>query len=140
MKNFRFEDETVEKYMTKRENLLVVEVNATCNSDFDESQIGNNKILLEKMYEKRIEKLPVVTKNNCIVGLVTRKDMEREYNIPLANKDKNGQLLVGAAVGANKDYIERAKKLIDAGCNALVVDVANGHSTIAIKAVQMLKE
>jgi len=47
---------------------------------------------------------------------------------------------VAASIGANKDYLERAKKLVDAGCNALVVDVANGHSTICIDAVKRLKE
>ena len=49
-----------------------------------------------------------------------------------ANKDSSGRLFVGAAVGANKDYIERARELIKAGCDVLVLDVANGHSKLAI--------
>lgn len=72
--------------------------------------------------------------------MITRKDLERNQAKPLANKDENGQLYVGGAIGANKEYLERAKKLIDSGCNVLVVDVANGHSTIAIEAVKRLKE
>ena len=53
-----------------------------------------------------------------------------------ANKDSSGRLFVGAAVGANKDYIERATQLTKAGCDVLVVDVANGHSKLAIDATQ----
>lgn len=51
-----------------------------------------------------------------------------------ANKDQSGRLFVGAAVGANKDYIERAQMLKNAGCDVLVVDVANGHSKLAMNA------
>jgi len=60
--------------------------------------------------------------------LVTWKDLERNENMPLVNKDADGKLFVGGAVGANKEYLERAKKLIDAGADVLVVDIANGHS------------
>jgi len=66
--------------------------------------------------------------------------LERSKSKPLANKDADGQLLVAAAIGANKEFMERAKKLILKGCNALVVDVANGHSQIAIDAVTKLKD
>lgn len=58
----------------------------------------------------------------------------------LANKDHSGRLFVGAAIGANKDYIERAEKLKEAGCDVLVVDVANGHSKLALTATEELKE
>lgn len=54
----------------------------------------------------------------------------------LANKDQSGRLFVGAAVGANKDYIERSRRLTDAGCDVLVIDVANGHSKLAIDATE----
>ena len=53
-----------------------------------------------------------------------------------ANKDQSGRLYVGAAVGANKDYVERARELVDAGCDVLVVDVANGHSKLAMTATE----
>ena len=56
-----------------------------------------------------------------------------------ANKDHGGRLYVGAAIGANKDYIERAEALVNAGCNVLVVDVANGHSKLALNATEELK-
>ena len=57
-----------------------------------------------------------------------------------ANKDESGRLFVGAAVGANKDYIERAESLIKSGCDVLIVDVANGHSKLALTATEDLKE
>lgn len=57
-----------------------------------------------------------------------------------ANKDSSGRLFVGAAVGANKDYIERSQALIKSGCDVLVVDVANGHSKLAMNATEELKE
>jgi IMP dehydrogenase len=52
----------------------------------------------------------------------------------------NGKLYVGASVGANKDYIERAERLIEAGCDVLVVDIANGHNKLAIEATENLKD
>lgn len=58
----------------------------------------------------------------------------------LANKDHTGRLYVGAAVGANKDYLQRAQALIESGCNVLVVDVANGHSKLAMDATEQLKD
>lgn len=57
-----------------------------------------------------------------------------------ANKDGNGRLYVGAAVGGNKDYIERSAALIKAGCDVLVVDVANGHNRLTMNAVEELKD
>lgn len=57
-----------------------------------------------------------------------------------ANKDANGRLYVGAAVGGNKDYIERTEALIKAGCDVLVVDVANGHNKLTMNAVEHLKD
>ena len=56
-----------------------------------------------------------------------------------ANKDASGRLYVGAAVGANKDYIARSRELVDAGCDVLVLDVANGHSKLAMHATEELK-
>jgi IMP dehydrogenase len=75
-----------------------------------------------------------------IHGLICLKDIFSYEQLKLANKDPNGKLYVGAAVGANKDYIERAERLVEAGCNVLVVDVANGHSQLAIDATETLKD
>ena len=69
-----------------------------------------------------------------IVGLVSLKDILQYEKVKQANKDDSGRLYVGAAVGANKDYLERAEKLKEAGCDVFVVDVANGHSKLAMDA------
>lgn len=57
-----------------------------------------------------------------------------------SNKDSSGRLFVGAAIGANKDYLQRAEALSQAGCDVFVVDVANGHSKIALDATEELKD
>lgn len=59
------------------------------------------------MNEKRVEKIPIISENNLIVGLVTRKDIERTENKIDANIDLDGKLYVGAAIGANKEYLDR---------------------------------
>lgn len=87
------------------------------------------------MLGKRVEKLPIVNENNDIIGLITKKDILRNKSKEFANKDKDGKLYVGGSIGANKDYLERAKKLIDMGVDVLVVDVANGHNKLCIDAV-----
>jgi len=60
--------------------------------------------------------------------MVTLKDINKLLENPQANLDKEGKLYVAAAIGAKDDFIERSKKLIDSGVDALVVDIANGHS------------
>lgn len=74
------------------------------------------------------------------MGIVTYRDLIRLNDRPLANLDSKGQLYVGAAVGAKDEDLERSAKLIKAGCDVLVVDIANGHSEVCIKAVKKLKE
>lgn len=98
-------------------------------------------LLLRKlMIEKRLEKIPIVAKNNQIEGIVTLKDLDRSYTGNIANLDIDGRLIVGAAIGAKDDYLERAAALIEVGCDVLIVDIANGHSQLAIDAVKILKE
>ena len=80
------------------------------------------------MFQGRIERLPLVGTKRQIEGLVTRKDLrflrERRY----ASKDPKGHLLVGAAVGCNGDYLERADQLAIAGVDCFFMDIAHGHS------------
>jgi IMP dehydrogenase len=94
----------------------------------------------EILHNHRIEKLPVVDSNNRIVGLITSKDILKMDQYPYASKDKKGRLLVGAAVGVKGDYLERTEALIDAGSDAIVVDIAHGHSENAINTVHMIKK
>ncbi|MFL6315108.1 MAG: IMP dehydrogenase [Nitrososphaeraceae archaeon] len=94
----------------------------------------------EILHNHRIEKLPVVDSNNRIVGLITSKDILKMDQFPHASKDKKGRLLVGAAVGVKGDYLERTEALLVAGSDAIVVDIAHGHSENAINTVHMIKK
>jgi len=90
--------------------------------------------------KNRIEKLPVVTKDGKLVGLITVKDIHKRRQYPNAAKDAEGRLLVAAAIGAGGDYLVRAKALIDAGVDALIVDTAHGHSQGVLDATAKVRE
>jgi len=94
----------------------------------------------EILHKYRIEKLPIVKKDMTLVGLITIKDIEKKIKYPNACKDSLGRLRVGAAIGVGKDAIERAKALINAGVDVIVVDTAHGHSTRVIATVKELKK
>jgi IMP dehydrogenase len=91
------------------------------------------------MRENRIEKLPIVDKNNKIVGLITLKDITKIAEFPNATKDKKGRLRVGAAVGTGDIELERVKKLIESEVDVIVVDTAHGHSKRVIEMVKKIK-
>ena len=88
------------------------------------------------MFEHRIEKLPLIDAERRIHGLVTKKDVILFRQRPDSSKDEKGRLLVGAAIGARGDYLERAAALIDAGADCLVIDIAHGHSQVMARAVE----
>ncbi|MDV3278397.1 MAG: IMP dehydrogenase [Nitrososphaerales archaeon] len=95
------------------------------------------KKLLRK---NKVEKLPLLDRGGRIAGLITSKDIMKRKQFPSATKDAKGRLRVAAAVGVKGDYIERAGRLLDAGADALVVDVAHGHSLRAIETVKRMKK
>ncbi|MDR1684203.1 MAG: IMP dehydrogenase [Elusimicrobiota bacterium] len=88
---------------------------------------------------KKVEKLPLVDDKYRLKGLITIKDIEKGILYPLSAKDGKGRLLVGAAVGTTKDMLERARALVDANVDVLVVDTAHGHSQGVIDAVAKLR-
>jgi IMP dehydrogenase len=90
--------------------------------------------------EHRIEKLPLVDRDDRVVGLITAKDVLRTLQHPDATKDDKGRLRVGAAVGVRAGYLERAGLLVQAGVDVLVVDIAHGHSDNAIEATRALRK
>jgi len=81
----------------------------------------------ELLAEKRIEKLPLVDANGALKGLITMTDILKRENNPSASLDKNGQLLVGAAVGTAANTMDRVNALVEAGVDLLVIDTAHGH-------------
>ncbi|HEU5220237.1 MAG TPA: IMP dehydrogenase [Gemmatimonadales bacterium] len=88
----------------------------------------------------RIEKLPVVDADGVLRGLITVKDIFKRRQHPDANKDQHGRLRVGAALGAGGDTPVRAKALIDAGVDVLVVDSAHGHSAGVLSVIDRLRQ
>jgi IMP dehydrogenase len=91
------------------------------------------------LYEHRIEKLPIVDERRRIRGLITKSDILLSRERPDSTKDTKGRLCVGAAIGARGDFLDRAEALLDAGADALVVDIAHGHSEVMERAVRSLR-
>ncbi|KGB27183.1 inosine-5-monophosphate dehydrogenase [Candidatus Liberibacter solanacearum] len=102
-----------------------------------EISLEEAKALLHKY---RIEKLLVVDDDNCCIGLITVKDIERSRLNPHATKDSKGRLRVAAAVSVGKDIEDRVGPLVDVGVDLLVVDTAHGHSQKVLDAVKKIKK
>jgi len=93
----------------------------------------------EILHRYKIEKLPIVDSNFNLKGLITIKDIEKRKKYPNACKDEVGRLRVGAAIGVDKDAIDRAEKLVSSGVDVLVIDTAHGHSSAVINTLKELK-
>lgn len=94
---------------------------------------------LALLAEHKIEKLPLVDGNGRLTGMITLKDYVKSDKYPLASKDEQGRLRVGAAIGFFGDSWERAGKLMEAGVDLLVVDTAHGHSQGVLGMIRRLK-
>ena len=92
------------------------------------------------LQENKIEKLPVVDKNNRLVGLITYKDITKAKDKPMACKDEKGRLRVAAGVGVTTDTMDRAKALVEAGVDAIVIDTAHGHSKGVVEKLKQVKK
>ena len=90
------------------------------------------------MHKNKIEKLPIIDDEGLLKGLITIKDIKKRIAYPNANKDDFGRLRVGAAIGVGQ--MDRAKALVDAGVDVLVLDSAHGHSKGIIDTVRAIKE
>ncbi len=92
----------------------------------------------QMMHVNKIEKLPIIDENGFLKGLVTIKDIKKRIEYPNANKDDFGRLRVGAAIGVGQ--LDRAKALVDAGVDVLVLDSAHGHSKGILDTVRAIKK
>lgn len=88
------------------------------------------------LFERRIEKLPLVDAERRIHGLITKRDVILHRHRPGVSKDRKGRLLAGAAVGATGDFVERAQALVAAGADVILIDVAHGHSEVMGRAME----
>jgi IMP dehydrogenase len=93
----------------------------------------------EILQKNKIEKLPVVDKDNRLVGLITYKDITKAKDKPMACKDSKGRLRVAAGVGVTVDTLDRMQALVNAGADAIVIDTAHGHSKGVIEKLREAK-
>jgi len=93
----------------------------------------------EILQKYKIEKLPVVDKNNKLIALVTYKDITKAKDKPLASKDEKGRLRVAAAVGITADTMDRIDELVNAQVDAIVIDTAHGHSKNVLNMLRKAK-
>ena len=94
----------------------------------------------EILWDNRIEKLPIVDKENHLIGLLTSKDIDNANNFPNACKDSHGRLRCGAAVGVGSDTMDRVRALVAAGVDVITVDSAHGDSKNVINIVKEIRK
>jgi len=129
-RDLRFEthlDDPVSSVMTPREKLVTVKEGASKDK------------IVSLLHKHRIEKILVVNDEFQLRGMVTVKDIQKATDKPLACKDEQGRLRVGAAVGTGADTDERVAALAEAGVDVLVVDTAHGHSKGVLEKVAWVK-
>ena len=129
-RDLRFEthfDEPVSRIMTPKERLVTVREGAS------------REEVLDKLHKHRIEKVLVINDAFALRGMITVKDIQKSTDHPLACKDSEGRLRVGAAVGTGGDTDERIQRLVEAGVDVIVVDTAHGHSQGVLDRVRWVK-
>ncbi len=121
-------DFLVSQVMTPRERLIVASKDETMEA------------ARRKLYDHRIEKLPLIDTDGRLAGLITAQDIIKIQKHPNATKDGRGHLRIGAAVGVRPEDMERAASCQAAGVDVLVVDIAHGHSDHVVHMVRSLKQ
>ena len=121
-------EQIVAEIMTPKEKLITVKEG--------ESQ----DVVKSLMYKNRIEKVLILDDHNKLSGMITMKDIEKSIDYPLASRDSEGRLIVGAALGVSSDLMERAEKLSAAGVDVFVLDSAHGDSEGVINAIKEVKK
>lgn len=128
-RDLRFEQEKSKKVveiMTK-ENLIT-------------APEGTDLIQAKEILQKyKIEKLPVVNKDNYLIGLITYKDILKREDYPNSSKDKLSRLVVGAGVGVKDETFDRVAALIEVGVDVICVDTAHGHSAYVLEMIKNLR-
>lgn len=129
-RDLRFEqrfDQTVSAIMTPREKLVTVPVGTSIDA------------AREIMHQHKVERVLVVNDNWQLKGLITVKDILKTSEFPSANKDEQGRLRVGAAVGTGQETERRVAALVEAGVDVVIVDTAHGHSQSVLDRVVWIK-
>jgi IMP dehydrogenase len=118
----------ISSVMTPKERMVVVRQGET---------LGENR---QKLFEHRIEKLPIVDNAGRVIGLITAQDIIKTQQHPNATKDSQGRLMVGVAIGVRNEDIDRAAACIAAGADVILIDIAHGHSEQSINMIATLKK
>ena len=129
-RDIRFTDDLeseIQDFMTTK-NLITVQ---------EEISMEEAKRLL---HINKIEKLPVVDKDNYLKGLITLKDIIKAQNFPNASKDNKGRLMVGAAVGTAGDTLKRVEALVNENVDVIAVDTSHGHSKKVMGIIKLIKK
>ncbi|HDY84517.1 hypothetical protein LCGC14_0780220, partial [marine sediment metagenome] len=130
-RDLRFEthfENPVSSVMTPKEKLVTVKENT------------DRKEILNLLHTHRIEKILVVDDNFHLQGMITVKDIQKSTDNPLASKDDQQRLRVGAATGIGEESKARVKALVEAGVDVIVVDTAHGHSQGVLDQVRWVKD
>ncbi|QQS16431.1 MAG: IMP dehydrogenase [Neisseriales bacterium] len=130
-RDLRFEtrlDQPISTIMTPREKLITIQAGDSPEKARD------------LMQQHRLERILIIDTAWHLKGLITVKDIIKTSEHPNANKDKQGRLLVGAAVGTTGDTGSRIEQLIEAGVDVIVVDTAHGHSERVLKIIRWIKQ
>lgn len=106
----------------------------TTNRETDLSQAA------EILQQHKIEKLPIIDKNNKLIGLITYKDISKSKDRPNSCKDRKGRLRVAAAVGIASNTMERVRALVESNTDAIVIDTAHGHTKAVIQILKQVKK
>lgn len=118
----------ISKIMTPKKNLVTV------YEDYSKEEV------ITALRKNRIEKILIINKKYELKGMITFKDIQKSTTYPNASKDSSGSLIVGGAVGTNKESIDRAEALISQGADVIAIDTAHGHSKLVIKMLKHLKK
>lgn len=124
---FERDDTRIEEVMTPRSRLVVANEGVTTEQ------------AVELIRRHKVEKIPIVDKDWRVKGLITAKDIRSRGLYPHSTRDSKGRMMVGAAIGVKGDYLERARALIEAETDVLVVDVAHGHTELVLNALRALR-
>lgn len=132
-KDIKFQDDRakVSDVMTKKRDLVTIRGKGSNRPSRDE--------LVTLFRKHKIEKIPIVDRNFNLMALVAAKDIAASLNSE-TSRDRKGRLLVGAAIGVKSDAITRADRLLKAGADVLVIDVAHGHSNAVMDTLRRLKK
>jgi len=125
---YEFDDALVSERMTPRDRLVV---HSGPLSFADGERL---------MADRKVKKVPLVNADDTVLGLMTARDLVKHRSHPFATRDEHGRLRVAAGVGATGDFLERAAELRKAGADAIVIDIAHGHSTVMERAIEQVRK